>query len=109
MRLFFREVVKKKTKSIVLEAAGRGPRVIPRNKHGLPTAVAGISSRSISSITSFSFFQKKWLCGDRSRVFGAIRVCTDAKPVFDNLRPVGSGVIFDPYIDRTGRIKGYGP
>jgi hypothetical protein len=97
----FREVVKR-NEAHCLEAAVGAAVIL--EQHGYPPLLLDIESRDLLDHVIF-VFQKSGLWGSiaRSRDTGL----HGRKPVFRNLRQLVWSY-FDPYIDRTGRIKGYG-
>jgi hypothetical protein len=97
----FREVVKR-NEAHCLEAAIAAAVVL--EQHGYPPLLLDIESIDLLDHVIF-VFQKNGLWGSiaRSRDIGL----QGRKPVFRNLRQLVWSY-FDPYIDMTGRIKGYG-
>jgi hypothetical protein len=97
----FREVVKR-NEAHCLEAAVAAAVVL--EQHGYPPLLLDIESVDLLDHVVF-VFQKNGLWGSiaRSRDIGL----QGRKPVFRNLRQLVWSY-FDPYIDMTGRIKGYG-
>lgn len=97
----FREVMKK-NEAHCLEAAVAAAVIL--EQHGYPPLLLDVESRDLLDHVIF-VFQKDGLWGSiaRSRDIGL----HGRKPVFRNLRQLVWSY-FDPYIDRTGRIKGYG-
>ncbi len=97
----FREVVKR-NEAHCLEAAVGAAVIL--EQHGYPPLLLDVESQDLLDHVIF-VFQKKGLWGSiaRSRDTGL----HGRKPVFRNLRQLVWSY-FDPYIDRTGRIKGYG-
>jgi hypothetical protein len=97
----FREVVKR-NEVHCLEAAVAAAVIL--EQHGYPPLLLDIESVDLLDHVIF-VFQKNGLWGSiaRSRDTGL----QGRKPVFRSLRQLVWSY-FDPYIDRTGRIKGYG-
>src|SRR5437762_10188521 len=97
----FREVVKR-NEAHCLEAAVAAAVIL--EQRGLPPLLLDIESVDLLDHVLF-VFQKNGLWGSigRSRDIGL----HGRKPVFRNLRQLVWSY-FDPYIDMTGRIKGYG-
>ena len=97
----FREVVKL-NEAHCLEAAVAAAVIL--EQHGYPPLLLDLESRDLLDHVIF-VFQKNGLWGSigRSRDIGL----HGRKPVFRNLRQLVWSY-FDPYIDMTGRIKGYG-
>jgi len=97
----FREVVKL-NEAHCLEAAVAAAVIL--EQHGYPPLLLDLESRDLLDHVIF-VFQKDGLWGSigRSRDIGL----HGRKPVFRNLRQLVWSY-FDPYIDMTGRIKGYG-
>jgi len=97
----FREVVKR-NEAHCLEAAVAAAVIL--EQHGYRPLLLDIESVDLLDHVIF-VFQKDGLWGSigRSRDTGL----HGRKPVFRNLRQLVWSY-FDPYIDRTGRIKGYG-
>ena len=97
----FREVVKR-GEAHCLEAAVAAAVIL--EQHGYPPLLLDIESRDLLDHVVFVFQQRGfWGSIARSRDPGL----QGRKPVFRNLRQLVWSY-FDPYIDRTGRIKGYG-
>jgi hypothetical protein len=96
----FREVVKR-NQAHCLEAAVGAAVIL--EQHGYPPLLLDIESVDLLDHVIF-VFQKGGLWGSigRSRDIGL----HGRKPVFRNLRQLVWSY-FDPYIDRSGRIKGY--
>jgi hypothetical protein len=96
----FREVVKR-NEAHCLEACVSAAVIL--EQHGYPPLLLDIESRDLLDHVIF-VFQKDGLWGSiaRSRDIGL----HGRKPVFRNLRQLVWSY-FDPYIDMTGRIKGY--
>jgi hypothetical protein len=96
----FREVVKR-SQAHCLEAAVGAAVIL--EQHGYPPLLLDIESVDLLDHVIF-VFQKDGLWGSigRSRDIGL----HGRKPVFRNLRQLVWSY-FDPYIDRSGRIKGY--
>ena len=97
----FREVVKR-NEAHCLEAAVAAAVIL--EQHGYPPVLLDLESSDLLDHVLF-VFQKNGLWGSigRSRDIGL----HGRKPVFRNLRQLVWSY-FDPYIDMTGRIKGYG-
>src|SRR2546427_11846975 len=97
----FREVVKR-NEAHCLEAAVAAAVIL--EQHGYPPLLLDIESWDLLDHVIF-VFQKDSFWGSigRSRDIGL----HGRKPVFRNLRQLVWSY-FDPYIDMTGRIKGYG-
>src|SRR6267142_2393912 len=97
----FREVMKK-GEAHCLEAALVAAVIL--EQHGYPALLVSLESQDKLDHVVF-VFQRRGLWGSiaRSRDPGL----QGRKPVFRNLRQLVWSY-FDPYIDRTGRIKGYG-
>lgn len=97
----FREVVKR-NEAHCLEAAVSAAVIL--EQHGYPPLLLDIESIDLLDHVVF-VFQRGGLWGSiaRSRDIGL----HGRKPVFPNLRQLVWSY-FDPYIDMTGRIKGYG-
>jgi len=97
----FREVVKR-NEAHCLEAAVAAAVIM--EQHGYPPLLLDIESVDLLDHVIF-VFQKNGLWGSigRSRDIGL----NGRKPAFRNLRQLVWSY-FDPYIDMTGRIKGYG-
>src|SRR5256714_1768336 len=97
----FREVVKR-NQAHCLEAAVAAAVIL--EQHGFPPLLLDIESVDLLDHVIF-VFQKdgRWGSIGRSRDTGL----HGRKPVFRNLRQLVWSY-FDPYIDRTGRLKGYG-
>src|ERR1700704_3360968 len=97
----FREVVKR-NEAHCLEAAVAAAVIL--EQHGYPPLLLDLESKDLLDHVIF-VFQKdgRWGSIGRSRDIGL----HGRKPVFRNLRQLVWSY-FDPYIDRTGRIKGYG-
>ena len=97
----FREVVKR-NEVHCLEAAVAAAVIL--EQHGSPPLLLDIESVDLLDHVLFVFQQDgKWGSIARSRDTGL----HGRKPVFATLRQLVWSY-FDPYIDRTGRIKGYG-
>ena len=96
----FREVVSR-NEAHCLEACVSAAVIL--EQHGYPPLLLDIESRDLLDHVIF-VFQKNGLWGSiaRSRDIGL----HGRKPVFRNLRQLVWSY-FDPYIDMTGRIKGY--
>src|SRR3989449_388297 len=97
----FREVVKR-NQAHCLEAAVAAAVIL--EQHGYPPLLLDIESVDLLDHVIFVF--------QRDRLWGSIGRSRDIglhgrKPLFRNLRQLVWSY-FDPYIDRTGRIKGYG-
>lgn len=97
----FREVVKR-NQAHCLEAAVGAAVIL--EQHGYPPLLMDIESWDLLDHVIF-VFQEKGLWGSigRSRDIGL----HGRKPVFRSLRDL-TWSYFDPYVDMTGRIKGYG-
>ena len=97
----FREVVKR-NQAHCLEAAVAATVIL--EQHGYPPLLLDIESVDLLDHVVF-VFQRQGLWGSigRSRDLGL----HGRKPVFHNLRQLVWSY-FDPYVDFTGRIKGYG-
>ena len=97
----FREVVKR-NQAHCLEASVAAAVIL--EQHGYPPLLLDIESIDLLDHVIFVFQKKgRWGSIARSRDIGL----HGRKPVFRNLRQLVWSY-FDPYIDRTGRIKGYG-
>jgi len=97
----FREVVKRK-QAHCLEAAVAAAVIL--EQQGYPPLLLDIESVDLLDHVVFVFQQKgRWGSIARSRDIGLL----GRKPVFRNLRQLVWSY-FEPYIDMTGRIKGYG-
>ena len=97
----FREVLKRK-QAHCLEAAVAATVIL--EQHGYPPLLLDIESVDLLDHVVFVFQQKGlWGSIGRSRDFGL----HGRKPVFRNLRQLVWSY-FDPYVDFSGRIKGYG-
>jgi hypothetical protein len=97
----FREVVKR-NEAHCLEAAVAAAVIL--EQHGYPPLLLDIESVDLLDHVLFVFQQDgKWGSIARSRDTGL----HGRKPLFRNLRQLVWSY-FDPYIDRSGRIKGYG-
>ena len=97
----FREVVKR-NEAHCLEAAVAAAVIL--EQHGYPPLLLDVESWDLLDHVIFVFQQHGlWGSIGRSRDTGL----HGRKPVFRNLRQLVWSY-FDPYIDRTGRIKGYG-
>ena len=97
----FREVVKRK-EAHCLEAAVAAAVVL--EQHGYPPLLFDLESIDLLDHVLFVFQEKgRWGSIARSRDIGL----QGRKPVFRSLRELVWSY-FDPYIDMTGRIKGYG-
>ena len=97
----FREVLKRK-EAHCLEAALAATVIL--EQHGYPPLLLDIESVDLLDHVIF-VFQKQGLWGSigRSRDLGL----QGRKPIFRNLRQLVWSY-FDPYVDFSGRIKGYG-
>src|SRR5438445_13372446 len=97
----FREMVKR-NEAHCLEAAVSAAVIL--EQHGYPPLLLDIESKDLLDHVIF-VFQKdgKWGSIGRSRDIGL----HGRKPVFRNLRQLVWSY-FDPYIDASGRLKGYG-
>ncbi len=97
----FREVVKK-NEAYCLEAAVAAAVIL--EQHGFPPLLLDLESKDLLDHVIF-VFQKDGLWGSiaRSRDIGL----HGRKPLFRSLRDLVWSY-FDPYIDFSGRIKGYG-
>ena len=97
----FREVLKR-NQAHCLEAAVAATVIL--EQHGYPPLLLDIESVDLLDHVVFVFQQKGlWGSIGRSRDFGL----HGRKPVFRNLRQLVWSY-FDPYVDFSGRIKGYG-
>lgn len=97
----FREVLKRK-EAHCLEAAVAATVIM--EQHGYPPLLLDLESVDLLDHVLFVFKQKGlWGSIGRSRDIGL----HGRKPVFRNLRQLVWSY-FDPYVDFTGRIKGYG-
>ncbi len=97
----FREVVKR-NEAHCLEAAVVAAVIL--EQHGYPPLLLDLESVDLLDHVIFVFQQKGfWGSIARSRDIGL----HGRKPVFPNLRQLVWSY-FDPYIDMSGRIKGYG-
>lgn len=97
----FREVVKRKH-AHCLEAAVSAAVIL--EQHGYPPLLMDIESQDLLDHVIFVFQQDgKWGSVGRSRDIGL----HGRKPVFRSLRDL-TWSYFDPYVDFSGRIKGYG-
>jgi hypothetical protein len=97
----FREVVKR-NQAHCLEAAVAAAVIL--EQHGYPPLLFDLESWDLLDHVIFVFRQKgRWGSIGRSRDIGL----HGRKPLFRSLRQLVWSY-FDPYIDMTGRIKGYG-
>jgi hypothetical protein len=97
----FREVLKRK-KAHCLEAAVGAAVIL--EQHGYPPSLLDLESHDLLDHVIFVFKQNgRWGSIGRSRDIGL----HGRKPVFRSLRDLAWSY-FDPYVDFTGRIKGYG-
>ena len=97
----FREVVKR-NEAHCLEAAVAATVIL--EQHGYPPLLFDLESWDLLDHVIFVFQQNgRWGSIARSRDIGL----HGRKPVFRSLRQLVWSY-FDPYIDMTGRIKGYG-
>ena len=97
----FREVVKR-NQAHCLEAAVAAAVIL--EQHGYPPLLFDLESIDLLDHVIFVFQEKgRWGSIARSRDIGLY----GRKPLFRNLRELVWSY-FDPYIDMTGRIKGYG-
>jgi hypothetical protein len=97
----FREVVKLNT-AHCLEACVSAAVIL--EQHGYPPLLLDIESTDLLDHVIFVFQQRgKWGSIARSRDIGL----HGRKPVFRTIRDLVWSY-FDPYVDMTGRIKGYG-
>ena len=97
----FREVVRK-NEVHCLEAAVAAATIL--EQHGFPPLLLDLESQDLLDHVLFIFQQNKlWGSVARSRDIGL----HGRKPVFRTIRDLVWSY-FDPYVDFTGRIKGYG-
>lgn len=97
----FREVVKR-NEAHCLEAAVAAAVIL--EQHGYPPLLVDLESVDLLDHVIFVFQHKRlWGSIGRSRDLGL----HGRKPVFRNLRQLVWSY-FDPYVDLSGRIKGYG-
>ena len=97
----FRQVIKHQ-QAHCLEAAVAAAVIL--EQHGLPPLLLDIESTDLLDHVIFVFHKNgRWGSIARSRDRGL----QGRRPVFRNLRQLVWSY-FDPYIDRSGRIKGYG-
>jgi hypothetical protein len=97
----FREVVRR-NQAHCLEASVAAAVIL--EQHGYPPLLLDIESVDLLDHVIFVFQEKgRWGSIARSRDIGL----HGRKPLFRDLRQLVWSY-FDPYIDRTGRIKGYG-
>lgn len=97
----FREVVKH-NEAHCLEAAVAAAVIL--EQHGYPPLLLDIESQDLLDHVIFVFQQRGlWGSIGRSRDIGL----HGRKPLFRSLRDL-TWSYFDPYVDMTGRIKGYG-
>ena len=97
----FREVIKR-NQAHCLEAAVGAAVIL--EQHGYPPLLLDIESVDLLDHVIFVYqYNRRWGSIARSRDIGL----HGRKPVFRNLRQLVWSY-FDPYIDMSGRIKGYG-
>src|SRR4030095_8307990 len=97
----FREVVKRNEAHSLEAAVGAA---VLLEQHGFPPLLLDIESRDLLDHVIFVFqHNNRWGSIGRSRDFGL----HGPKPLFRSLRTLVQSY-FDPYVDFTGRIKGYG-
>jgi len=97
----FREMVKH-NKVHCLEAAVSAAVIL--EQHGYPPLLLDLESQDLLDHVLFAFQEKgRWGSIARSRDIGL----HGRKPVFRSIRDLVWSY-FDPYVDFTGRIKGYG-
>jgi hypothetical protein len=97
----FREVVKK-NEAHCLEAAVGAAVIL--EQHGFPPLLLDLESHDLLDHVIFVFKQNgRWGSVARSRDIGL----HGRKPVYRSLRDLAWSY-FDPYVDFTGRLKGYG-
>ena len=98
----FREVMKR-GKAHCLEAALAAAVIL--EQHNYPPLLMSLESQDLLDHVIFIFQQKgQWGAVARSRDIGL----HGRKPVFNTLRQLAASY-FDPYVDFTARITGYGP
>jgi hypothetical protein len=98
----FREVVKR-NEAHCLEAAVGAAVIL--EQHGYPPLLLDIESQDLLDHVIFVFQDRgSWGSIGRSRDIGL----HGRKPLFRSLRDL-TWSYFDPYVDMSGRIKGYGP
>ncbi|HEU0254146.1 MAG TPA: hypothetical protein VFR12_14020 [Pyrinomonadaceae bacterium] len=97
----FREVVKRREAHCLEAAVGAA---VILEQHGYPPLLLDLESKDLLDHVIFVFRQKgRWGSVARSRDIGL----HGRKPVFRSLRDLAWSY-FDPYVDFTGRLKGYG-
>jgi hypothetical protein len=97
----FREVVKRKEAHCLEAAVGAAVILEP---HGYPPLLLDLESQDLLDHVIFVFKQNgRWGSIARSRDIGL----HGRKPVFRSLRDLAWSY-FEPYVDFTGRLKGYG-
>jgi len=96
----FREVVKQ-NEAHCLEAAVSAAVIL--EQHGYPPLILDLESQDLLDHVTFVFRQDgRWGSIARSRDFGL----HGRKPVFRSIRDLALSY-FDPFVDFTGRLKGY--
>jgi hypothetical protein len=97
----FREVVRRNEAHCLEAAVGAA---VLLEQHGFPPLLLDIESRDLLDHVIFVFqHNNRWGSIGRSRDIGL----HGRKPLFRSLRTLVQSY-FDPYVDFTGRIKGYG-